>query len=220
MLKHLATKIMILCWFIVPAQVQVKDELRHHNVFENEQLRILDVYLAPKDTTAYHLHNTPSVFIMFTNTKLSSQLLGEQPIEGANVVGEIFYDSLVTPRIHRVWNEDTSWFHVMDIELTSKHQRTNPAIIKNPDLTLLFNAAQVNVYSAKLKSSNKLQLPSSLSGYLLVSKTEIIVDYKINSTIQHRIMKPSHYIWVGSNNIFSIENKDHKTGEFAVLQLK
>jgi hypothetical protein len=32
----------------------VRNEPRHHNVFENEFARILDVYLAPGDTTLYH----------------------------------------------------------------------------------------------------------------------------------------------------------------------
>ena len=58
----------------VTAQVQVRNEPRHHNVFENEFIRILDVYLGPGDTTLYHLHNTPSVFIRFTNTNVGSFL--------------------------------------------------------------------------------------------------------------------------------------------------
>ena len=115
--------ILLICAFCFSlsstAQVHVRDEPRHHNVFENDVIRILDVYLGPGDTTLYHLHNTPSVFIIFTNTTVSSQLLGGQPQKGANVTGVIDYDSISTPRIHRVWNEDTSWFHAMDIELTS-----------------------------------------------------------------------------------------------------
>ena len=48
------------------AQPAVKDEPRHHNVFENEYIRILDVFLPPNDTTQYHIHSTPSVFTTFT----------------------------------------------------------------------------------------------------------------------------------------------------------
>ena len=64
---------------LVVAQVHVRNEPRHHNVFENEFVRILDVHLGPGDTTLYHLHNTPSVFIIFTNTNVGSQLIGKQP---------------------------------------------------------------------------------------------------------------------------------------------
>ena len=45
------------------AQPAVRNEPRHHNVFENDYIRVLDVYLAPDDTTQYHIHATPSVFI-------------------------------------------------------------------------------------------------------------------------------------------------------------
>src|SRR5688500_5919065 len=99
------------------AQVNVRDEPRHHNVFENEFIRVLDVHLGPKDTTLYHLHNTPSVFIILTNVNVASQLAGQQPQKGANISGITTYDNMAIPRIHRVWNDDTSWFHVIDIEL-------------------------------------------------------------------------------------------------------
>ena len=205
---------------IVSAQVHVRDEPRHHNVFENEFVRILDVHLGPKDTTLYHLHNTPSVFIIFTNTNVGSQLKGGQPQKGANVNGIVSYDSLATPRIHRVWNEDTSWFHVMDVELTSKSQKGNIPVVRDPVLQLLFNEQQVNGYSAELKPGSILQLPASASRYLVVSKGESVTDYKINGVAQHRIMKAAHYIWIEAGNSFSIGSKDSKPGNFIILQLK
>src|SRR6185436_15172752 len=121
------------------AQLPVRDEPRHHNVFENGSIRVLDAYIAPKDTTQYHLHNTPSVFIILANCKVSSQLLGGQPQSGANLSGSISYDSMNTPRNHRVWNEDTVWFHVMDIELKAKIFNTKLRPLNNKNLSLIFN---------------------------------------------------------------------------------
>jgi hypothetical protein len=113
MLKYILLTAIATSSLFTFAQVHVRDEPRHHNVFENEFIRILDVHLGPGDTTLYHLHNTPSVFVVFTNTNLGSQLIGKQPQKGANISGEVSYDSINTSRIHRVWNEDTGWFHVM-----------------------------------------------------------------------------------------------------------
>lgn len=203
---------------LVFAQVHVRDEPRHHNVFENEFVRILDVHLGPKDTTLYHLHNTPSVFIIFTNTNVGSQLLGGRQQEGANVNGSVSYDSLASPRIHRVWNEDTSWFHVMDIELTSRLQKDNTPVLQNPSLQLLFNEQQVNGYTAELKAGNILQLPGSAKGYLIVSKSESIVDYKADSKSQHRILKPGHYIWIEPGTNFSAHTIN--PANFILLQIK
>jgi hypothetical protein len=205
---------------LVSAQVQVRNEPRHHNVFENKFARILDVYLAPGDTTLYHMHNTPSVFIVFTNTNVGSQLIGKQSQKGANITGEVSYDSLNTPRIHRVWNEDTSWFHVMDIELTSPKPKKNIAVLQNTGLKLSFNERQVNGYNIELKAASILQLPKSENGYLLISKSGSAVEFKIHDAVQDRIMKPSHYIWIEAGKNFSIIVKDNQSANFVLLQFK
>jgi hypothetical protein len=205
---------------LVSAQVQVRNEPRHHNVFENKFARILDVYLAPGDTTLYHMHNTPSVFIVFTNTNVGSQLIGKQSQKGANITGEVSYDSLNTPRIHRVWNEDTSWFHVMDIELTSTKSKTNIPVLQSQGLKLLFNKQQVNGYNLELTAANNLRLPASENGYLLISKSGSAVEFKIDDVVQDRIMKPSHYIWIAAGKNISVKTTDAQTANFVLLQFK
>jgi len=205
---------------LVTAQVQVRNEPRHHNVFENEYVRILDVHLGPGDTTLYHLHNTPSVFIIFTNTNVGSQLIGKQPQKGANISGEVSYDSLHTPRTHRVWNEDTSWFHVMDVELTNTKQKKNIPVLQTPALKLLFNEQQVIGYNMELKPATNLQLPSSAGGWLLISKSESVIEFEINNNVQNRIMKPSHYIWIEAGKSISIKSSSNQPANFVLLQFK
>ena len=112
---------------VITAQIAVRNEPRHHNVFENDYVRVLDVFLAPHDTTQFHIHNTPSVFVIYTKTATGSQLKSGQPTKDLSKAGSFWYDSLATPRIHRVWNEDSVWFHVMDIELVKKN---HTAILK------------------------------------------------------------------------------------------
>jgi len=220
MRKYILLTAVITCSLVTTAQIHVRDEPRHHNVFENEFIRILDVYLAPGDTTLYHLHNTPSVFIMFTNTNVGSQIIGKQSQKGANITGEVSYDNLNTPRTHRVWNEDTSWFHVMDIELTSQKQKKNIAVLQNSALKLLFNEQQVIGYSIELKAAGNIQLPPSANGYLLISKSKSAFKFKIDDAIQDRTMKPSHYLWIEAGNNCSIKNLESQAANFVLLQFK
>ena len=220
MLKYILLTAMTTSSLFTFAQVHVRDEPRHHNVFENKSARILDVYLAPGDTTLYHLHNTPSVFIIFTNTNVGSQLIGKQSQKGANITGDVSYDSLNTPRTHRVWNEDTGWFHVMDIELTGTNQKKNTTALQNSALKLLFNEQQVNGYNIELKAASNIQLPPSVDGYLLISKSESDIEFKINDVVQDRIMKPSHYIWIEAGKNFSIKTKVNQPANFVLLQFK
>jgi hypothetical protein len=220
MLKYILLTAVITCSLLTTAQIHVRDEPRHHNVFENEFIRILDVHLGPGDTTLYHLHITPSVFIVFTNTGVGSQLIGKQSQKGANITGEVSYDNLSTPRIHRVWNEDTSWFHVMDIELTSTKSKKNISVLQNSSLKLLFNEEQVIGYNIELKAVSNIQLPPSEAGYLLISKSESVIEFKIDDAVQDRTMKPSHYIWIEPGNKFAIKNMDNKAANFVLLQFK
>ena len=220
MLKYLPSTIAFLYCSLVSAQLPVRNEPRHHNVFENAYVRVLDVFIGPKDTTFYHLHNTPSVFIIFTKTKAGSQLAGKAPVEGINLPGEITYDSLITPRLHRVWNEDSTWFHAMDVELTAVHHRSGIPVLKDPLLKLLFNKKEVNGYSIELKPGSSIQLPASANGYLVISKGETEIDYTINGAVQHRFMKAGHFIWIEAGKISSISAGSQMPASLVLLQLK
>lgn len=218
--KYLLSIIIFLCCITASAQLPVRNEPRHHNVFENNYVRVLDVFIGPKDTTLYHLHNTPSVFIIYTKTKVGSQLAGQSAQEGINLPGAVSYDSLTTPRLHRVWNEDSSWFHVMDVELTAMHHRTDIPVLKDPLLELLFYKKEVNGYSIELKPGSSIQLPASVNGYLLISKSETEIDYRINGAVQHRIMKAGHYIWIEAGKNSSLSTSTRLSASLVLLQLK
>jgi hypothetical protein len=213
--------IMIICpGMFAFAQPAVRNEPRHHNVFENEYARVLDVYLAPNDTTQFHVHATPSVFITFTKNITGAQLMGQQPARTTSVAGYTWFDSLATPRIHRVWNEDSTWFHVMDIELTGGQPAGNESPLKNSSLQLLFNESLVIGYLVQLQAGSGMQLPPSPRGYLLISLGDAVIDYGENGTVQHRIMKAGHYIWIKAGKASSITAGNHMPATFTLLQLK
>ena len=202
------------------AQVPVKHEPRHHNVFENEYVRILDVHFGPKDTTLYHVHSTPSVFYTFTKTITTQQLMGRPAGRGSlSSIGPPSYDSLGTPRIHRVWNDDTTWFHVMDIELTAGKPTTNPSVLQHPFLRLAFNRYLAIGYSVQLKAGDKIEIPPSANGYLFVSQADVNITYESGSAIQQRMMKLGHFIWAEAGKAFSIM-ANNSAGSFMLLQLK
>jgi hypothetical protein len=200
--------------------VQVRDEPRHHNVFENEFVRILDVHLGPNDTTGYHLHYTPSVFIRLSNSNTGSQLLGGPNLEGANISGTISFDSIAQPRIHRVWNKDTNWFHVIDAELVTKKKPIQLPALKNAELKILFTEELVNGYELDLKGFNAVSLPASARGYLLVSLDAGEATIKINDAVQQRSLKQGHYNWVDAGKKIYLLNKKASEVRFVLLQFK
>ena len=199
------------------AQPAVRDEPRHHNVFENNYVRVLDVYLAPHDTTQFHIHSTPSVFVGLTNTATVGQLAGQQPVKSDFVAGRAWYDSLVTPRIHRVWTEDTTWFHVMDVELTGGKPQTNEPVLQHASLKLLFDEPLVKGYTAQLSAKENFKLPSSKAGYLLISFDETSVTLQSANHTQQRLMKAGHYSWINEATIVQVNDMP---AHLLILQLR
>lgn len=202
------------------AQVPVKDEPRHHNVFENNFVRILDVSIKPGDTTLYHTHATPSVFIYFTKTKVGSNLINQPASSKVNIPGNIDYDSLKTPRIHRVWNEDDSWFHVMDVEIVNPQPETKHSFPNIKNAEQLFDKPLVRGYKLQIKAEETFNLPKSDLNFLLISMDEVTLSVVINSKEQKRVMKPGHFIWIQPNEDVVIKTLSGQQADFTLLGLK
>src|SRR4051812_10297786 len=116
--RFLFLSILLMISLGVQAQVQVRNEPRHKNVFENKYFRVLDVNIPPHDTTLQHIHSTPSVILLFTNTITAQQLKGQDWVKGQSIAGTAIYrDFSKDTVIHKVSNWDTAPYHVTDIEL-------------------------------------------------------------------------------------------------------
>ena len=122
MRKAIATYFIMTLFFLAAAkaQVQVSEEPLHKPVLINKYLRLLDVWLLPGDTTWFHIHSTPSVFLYFTNTVIATEAAEEDWKTDTAVAGNSWYRSFTPDTlIHRVSNIDTVPLHVNDIELLS-----------------------------------------------------------------------------------------------------
>src|SRR5215218_212725 len=97
------------------SQVPVREEPRHKPVLQNKYIRLLDVWLPPGDTTMYHIHSTPSLFVVLTSTLTTSQTRGGPWVSDRSNAGKTWYRSFINDTlVHRVSNIDTAAFHVND----------------------------------------------------------------------------------------------------------
>jgi hypothetical protein len=104
----------------VKSQVPVREEPRHKPVLQNQYFRLLDVWLPPGDTTMYHIHATPSLFVVLSSTLTASQIKGGAWASDRSAAGKTWYRSFINDTlVHRVANIDTVPFHVNDIEILS-----------------------------------------------------------------------------------------------------
>jgi hypothetical protein len=146
---------------ITIAQVQVSEEPMHRNVFQNKYIRLLDVWLRPGDTTQYHVHSTPSLFVYLSNNTISTQIKGEEWVNDQAITGKAWYRSF-SPDIlvHRVSNLDTVPFHVNDIEILSSYGNKNLSGIKPLPFPVLFENEKAFAYQLT-NSAFKMQITRS-----------------------------------------------------------
>lgn len=201
----------------VSAQVQVSKEPRHHNVFENEWVRILDVHLQPGDTSLYHKHSTPSIFLILSNTKTGSQTVVEPRSRNFNkeaIWFEGFYD---TPRIHRVWNEDKTPFHTIDIELPHKPTAKLPPPITHAAFSLLFDEKPVRGYRVKVGASATISLPARPTPMVIVGLSEYPAISRVNGkTFEDK----GSWLYVPAGKAVEFENSKPGEVEFALFELR
>ena len=197
--------------------VAVSKEPMHKNVFENHYLRVLDVRIAPGDTTLFHKHETPSVFISLNPVRTGSQVIiedGDATVLTLDrrITFEGFYKS---PRIHRVWNRDTSTFHVMDVEVLTKGDRNLDAPIAIDGITQLFDAPPVRTYRLILKSNGKLLLKRNVPVLIVALEdgNQVLVNKK-------PLAKQGDFLFVQPSGSIELSNNADRDCAFALLELK
>ena len=197
--------------------IAVSKEPMHKKVFENDYLRVLDVQIAPGDTTQFHKHETPSVFISLHPVRTGSQVIVE---EGSATVLSLdrrisfegFYKS---PRIHRVWNADTSVFHVMDIKVLTKGDKDIGEPIQGEAFKELFDAPPVRTYRVTLKSNQTIELKRNTAVLVvgLNDGSNVMVNEKT-------FAKQGDFLFIPPSESIKLVNKTLQECSFALLELK
>ena len=103
--------------------VPVQREPHHRWIFENQYVRVLDVVLAPGESTLFHTHSHDSIAVRLTDSTVQEQPFDKEWRPASRLLpGDSRYMK-GTPELytHRVKNIGSTLFHVIDIELLSKN---------------------------------------------------------------------------------------------------
>jgi hypothetical protein len=211
-------------------QVPVSQEPRHHKVLDNGHVRLLDVRLPPGDTTQFHIHATPSVFVVLTDAKTGSQVISEEDHSSLPIkhYGNIWFEGFyMKPRIHRVYNMDEHLFNVMDIELTNTDFKTIDPSITLDGFTYLFEEKPVRSYRLILLQGQGVSVPSRKADVLIIQLNDssdnpgmqvFVPDVRLPGT--NRFNKKGYYMYVNSGTPFALKNEGSGKAEFAFFELK
>jgi hypothetical protein len=187
-------------------------------VFQNKFIRILDVWLQPNDTTQFHVHSTPSVFIYLSNTRYTAQVKGGGWIRDSSINGKTWYRSFSPDiLIHRVANIDSVPLHVNDIEILSSYPtRSNgsggPAKdstqIKPLNFPVVYNNKNTIAYQLNDEnfSTKKIKGRGPLVAELITGEKVFFHDYRTNQSKELQIGR-FQYIEPGSSFYFFTKRK-------------
>ena len=212
------------------AQVPVSQEPRHHKLLDNGHVRLLDVRIPPGDTTQFHIHATPSVFIVLNEAKTGSDILSEEDRSASPIrhYGNIWFEGFyVKPRIHRVYNLDDHLFHVMDIELTHDQYIPIDLPIQQEAFHFLFEEKPVRAYRLSLAPGKKIFLEPRKADILMIRLSDsaespgtTAILFRNQLAHSNNFHKKGDFAYWESGNSIEINNGGSQTTEFAFLELK
>ena len=197
--------------------VAASKEPRHKNVFENQYVRLLDLHIPPGDTTLFHKHEIPVVSVSLHPVRTGAQtIVDDKGPKVQSLDRRITFDGFYqSPRVHRVWNRDTSMFHWMDIEVLAKGDRILESPISLDGFTQVFDAPPVRAYRLVLKGNQKLDFKRK-GPILIVS----LKDARKITANKKSFSKEGDFLYVKPSKKISLSNKDEQEYTFAVLEFK
>lgn len=219
-MKKIILLFTIVCLFSLTtsAQVPVREEPRHKKVLENKYIRLLDVWIKPGDTSLFHVHATPSLFLQFTNTLACAQVQGSPWTKNNNIEGNASYRSFINDTlVHRVSNCDTVPFHVTDIEILASYKPA--AVLKPLPFTVLFENEKAIAYRLN---------DSSFNNQLITGRGPIIVElvagdevtcYNLKNKNSTKI-KTGKFLYLPPSSTFYFSAKENKQANLVLFEIR
>jgi len=116
--------------------VPVHEEPRHHLVFDSPEMRIVDVQIPPGDTTLFHTHTDPILYVTMSTSVTRSQVLGREWSGGEAVaasprrIGRMSSTTSYAKQslTHRLHNVGQTFFRLIGItNATAGDESTTPS---------------------------------------------------------------------------------------------
>lgn len=111
--------------------VPVYKEPRHQQVFLNQYVRVINAFIEDGDTSLYHIHASPSAFVMVREVSYRNQVLGKDWTTMSFKQGQSWFSSFSEgPATHRVGAPKGVSLHAFDVEILGGYEKGNPTAWK------------------------------------------------------------------------------------------
>lgn len=204
MMKRFLLSLSGICFsLLLTAQVQVSKEPMHRPVLENKYVRILDVEVKKGDTTAFHIHSTPSMFVYRSSVTIATQVKGEKWVKEKTETGKAWFRSFSPDSlVHRVANADSLPLLVNDIEILNPYHGT-PSDMPLP-YSILFENEQAFGYRVSREDITEQVFKERGPIVAILVSGEGVQIHDVPSDEQ-RILKPGQFAYINPATYFSIK---------------
>ena len=159
--------------------VNVRNEPQHRHEFENEAIRIYDVFLPPGYVTLHHAHTEDTIYLVVRGSTLKTKaLIGASSLPVALPVptGTVMWSAhKAEPVVHEVTNVGEGAARLVGVELKYEQSEFTRPVLAGQGLQLDETYAKVRVYGLTLEAGESTgEIEIDFSG-LMIAKTEASV---------------------------------------------
>jgi hypothetical protein len=200
---------------IAQAPVPVKKEPTHRIVFKNKLVTIIYPRILPGDTTPFHIHETPSVFLIMKDTHVYDETLGKPGEIFFSTKGETWYSEFYKKQVHRIGNLDSVDHQSILIELNNETKGKYPDPI--PGLGKPEYYDRVRIYPLKLGVNSSIDLKMN-------SNPAVMVAYKGDITMMEKgkptVLKEGDIKWLEETASLTLMNEGTDAVEGYIYEIK
>ena len=208
-----------------PVVVPVESAPFHYQMFENEYVRYLNVFIPPGKVGAYHRHSIDFAWLILEATDRLEVTVLDKPMALQSVTtGQVLFAGFnKAPVIHQVANAGQSPFHVMGIEiLDSPPGRFSPS-------TRADVAAYIPVLDNERVRGWRLTLqPGESAAAITQTAPGVRIVEQGGDTVESAVEQPDHelnlvrgdFVWQAAGTTRAVRNVGTSPVEWVEFELK
>ena len=212
-----------------PAEVSITSEPSHHQVIQNEFVRVFDVTVAPKASTLVHRHTRDYLFVTLGDSDVINARTGAAPVPLKLKDGEIRF----TPGnfAHAAINSSDKPFHNLTIELLKPSTNVQtcsdvcavpaPCAAESgrqcPTIERRISSDQWTALYVTMPAGSRLDRHTHVAPHLVVAITELDFTQQVGDETRHTHVPAGGYAWVPAGLTHTLANTGAQTAQFVAI---
>ncbi len=195
--------------------VPVKKEPAHKIVFKNKLVTIMYPRILPGETTLFHIHETPSVFLIMKDAYVYDETYGKPGETFISSRGETWYSEFKNKQVHKIRNLDSVDHQSIIIELSGEGKSKYPDPIAGFGKPEYFE--RVRIYPLKLNANSSVD-------FQMNSNPAVMIAYKGELKFSEKgktlTLREGDIKWIDESSLLTLMNQGPETIEGYIFEIR